>query len=532
MESSCTASSAKPPRRSRRKMQRRRARPDSGVGPPIWPGVHGGLYRPLSEADMVRFHHAALDILEQVGMSHATAPMRDLIGGNGGHIRADGRLLFPRSMVEDAIAGFRRDIVLYGQKPGLELELSGARVYLGTGGAAPSMVDPDTDTYRPSCLRDLYDAARLVDTLDNIHFFSRPVTARDMQTALDLDVNTAFACLFGTSKHVVTSVTAGRHVEAIADICEMIAGSKAAFAKRPFLSLNINHVIPPLRFSEAACGVMQQAVRLGLPFSVNSIDQAGASSPASLAGSVVQAVAETLAGMVISWLIDPHCRAIFGPRPMIADLRTGALTGGGGEQAAAMAAGVQMGQYYNLSNSCIAGATDSKAPDAQSGFEKALSVGLAAHAGSNMVTQACGMQATLMGCSLESYVIDNDMLGSILRSVRGIETDSDAISVDVFDQAVRGDGHYLGSADTMARMQSDFLYPEICDRRTADEWTQSGSPTIRDSALARTRNILRNHFPGHISTATEQAIRDRYDIHLPATVMGRGEKEKWPKKPT
>ena len=504
-------------------MRRRRAQPDSGSNgkSPVWPGVHGGLYRPLSESDMERFHHAALDILEKVGMSHASQSIIDLIKKNGGKIRDDGRLLFPRSLIEDAIAGFRRDIVLYGQKPGLELELSGTRVYLGTGGAAPSMLDLDTDAYRPSNLQDLYDAARLVDTLDNIHFFSRSVTARDMKTDLDLDVNTVFACLAGTSKHVMTSATTGHHVEAIANICEMTAGGRAAFDERPFLSLNINHVVPPLRFSEEACDVMQQAARLGLPFSVNSIDQAGASSPSSLAGSVVQAVAETLAGMVITWLINPDCRAIFGPRPMITDLRTGAFTGGGGEQAVAMAAGVQMGQYYGLSNSCMAGATDSKIPDAQSGFEKALNVSLAAHVGSNMVTQACGMQAALMGCSLESYVIDNDMLGSILRSVRGIETDSDAISVEVFDHAVRGDGHYLGSADTMARMQSDFLYPEISDRRTPDEWTEAGSPTIRNSALARTKQILRNHYPEHISISTEQAIRERYDIHLTPAAMGR-----------
>ena len=95
------------------------------------------------------------------------------------------------------------------------------------------------DTYRPSNLQYLYDAARLVDTLDNIHFFIWSVTARDMKTDLDLDVNTAFACLAGTSKHVMTSATIGRHVEAIANICEMIAGGRAAFDERSFLSLNI-----------------------------------------------------------------------------------------------------------------------------------------------------------------------------------------------------------------------------------------------------------------------------------------------------
>ena len=502
----------------KRRKNRRRGQPaevDVGGKPPVWPGVQGGLYRPLSADDMNRIHDAALDVLEKVGLSEATDSIVSYLQENGGSLTADGRLRFPRSLVEDAVAGFRRNIVLHGQRPGLELELSGSRVYVGSGGAAPNMVDLDADTYRPSLLKDLYDAARVVDALDNIHFFSRSVTARDMQNNLDLDVNTAFACLAGTAKHVLSSATEGAHVEPIAQLCATVAGGKSAFVERPFLSLNINHVIPPLRFNKDACDVMEQAARLDLPFFVNSFDQTGASSPASLAGSVVQAVAETLAGMVFTWLVNPDCRAIFGPRPLITDLRTGALTGGGGEQAVAMAAGVQMGQYYNLSNSCIAGATDSKIPDAQSGFEKALNVSLAAHAGSNMVTQACGMQAALMGCSLESYVIDNDMLGTVLRSVRGIELEPKAISVEVFDHVVQGDGHYLGAADTMARMETDFLYPQVSDRRTPDEWMEAGSPSIRDAARTRVREILENHFPTHILPETEAEIRKNHTIHLP-----------------
>ena len=507
----------------RRKGRRRGAQRDalSTDKAPVWPGVRGGLYRPLSDSDMERFHHAALDVLEKVGLSEASDSMVRRLEQAGGRVSEDGRLLFPRALVEDAIAGFRREIVLHGQRPGHELELCGTKVYVGTGGAAPDMLDLDTETYRPSQLQDLYDAARVADALENIHFFSRSVTARDMTTDLDLDVNTAFACLAGTAKHVMSSATLGPHVAHVVQMCETIAGGKAAFDERPFLSLNINHVIPPLRCNQDAFAVMEQAALLGLPFFVNSTDQAGASSPASLAGSVVQAVAETLAGMVFAWLVNPDCRAIFGPRPLITDLRTGAMTGGGGEQAVAMAAGVQMGQFYGLSNSCIAGATDSKIPDAQSGFEKALTVGLAAHAGSNLVTQACGMQAALMGCSLEAYVIDNDMLGGVLRSVRGIEPEPEAIAVEVFDQAARGDGHFLGSPDTMARMKSDYLYPEISDRRSPKEWAEAGSPDIRDAARIRVREILESHFPAHIPPDIEQTIRRNHAIYLPADVMGK-----------
>jgi len=507
------------PRRGRRRGAPRK--PPARDHAVVQPGLPGGLYKPLSNEAMARVHQGVLTVLAEVGMGEAPDFVADRILANGGERAANGRVLFPRSLTEDAISSFRRNIVLHGRQPGHELDLSGTNVHLGTGGAAPSMVDLETGAYRPSTLKDLYDAARVVDALANIHFFSRSVVARDMETILDFDVNTAFACLAGTSKHVISMVTEAGHVAPVARMCELIAGSKEKFDEQPFLSLNMNHVVPPLRFIEDSCGVMEQAAVHGLPVFMNSTGQAGASGPAALAGSVVQAVAETLAGMIFMWMVNPQCRVVFGPRPLVTDLRTGGMTGGCGEQAVAMAAGVQMAQFYDLPNSCIAGATDSKISDAQSGYEKALTVSLAAHAGSNMVTQACGMQAALMGCSLEAYVIDNDMLGAILRSVRGIEVSEADFSEKVIADVTSGEGHFLGHADTMVRMESDFLYPNIADRRSSDEWEDAGSPDIRLPARDRARELLTSHFPRHLQDNTERRIREEFDIHLLPVDMGR-----------
>ena len=173
------------------------------------------------------------------------------------------------------------------------------------------------------------------------------------------------------------------------------------------------------------------------------------------------------------------------------------MSGGGGEQAMVMAAATQMAQYYDLPGVSIAGAADSKIADAQSGYEKSLSVVLAAQAGSNLITQACGMQASLMGCALESYVIDNDMLGAILSSLRQVEVSPETLALDDIDRVATGTGHFLGEALTMARMKSDFLYPALADRRPPGEWEDAGSPDIRDLAIRRTRAILQEHAPDH-----------------------------------
>jgi len=485
------------------------------VQPVVRAGLPGGAYRPFTDTEVQRVHGAVLNVLETIGLGDAPDFVIDRVVAKGGVLNDAGRLTFPRALVEDVIADARRDFVLHGQMPGHELDLSGPRVHMGPGGAAPSVIDLDTGEFRDGTLRDLYDAARIVDTLDNIHFFVRSIVARDMASPRGMDINTAYAGLRGTAKHVFTSVSEPEHVAEIAEMCATIAGGEKTYRDAPFLSLNINHVVPPLRFDPTACAVMVEAIRHGIPFQINSFDQAGASSPASLTGSVVQTMAECLAGLIFAWCVDPQAQGILGPRTLIADLRTGALTGGSGEQAVATAASIQMCNFYDLPSSCIAGGTDAKVPDAQSGYEKALAVSLAAHAGCNLVTQSCGMQASLMAVGHESYVIDNDMLGAILRSVRGMELSEDTLAEEVMATVVAGDEHFLAHPDTFARMTSDYLYPEIADRKSVTEWQADGAQDIRTVALERARGILATHHPAHIAADVDAALRAEHDIQLP-----------------
>lgn len=478
-----------------------------------------GRLNPLDDKGLSHIHAASLYILDQVGLSEAPKVVVDAITAQGGRLTTDGRLLFPRDLVTRALAGFRRGFQLYGRAAGQDLDLAGAKVHAGSGGASPNIVDMSDGTYRAATLADLYDAARLVDTLEHVRFFSRSMIAGDMPTTHALDVNTAFASLAGTSKHVMVSASHPDHVSDIAQMCYAIAGSEDAFRAKPFLSLNINHAVPPLRFDADACEVMAAAVSAGIPVMVNTFGQMGASSPVTIAGCLAQTNAETLAGMVFAWALDPDVRAIYGARPMVTDLRSGGMAGGSGEQAILTAAASQIARFYDLPNSTIAGATDSKLPDAQSGFEKALSVTLAAQAGANLITQAAGTQAGLMATSLEAYVIDNDMLGAILQSASLIEVSDTTLSTDVIARIVRGEGHFLGHADTYARMKSDFVYPAHADRQAPEAWLASGAPNINTSARKTVKETLARHFPQHINAEVEQGLRARFDIRLPATRM-------------
>jgi trimethylamine--corrinoid protein Co-methyltransferase len=131
------------------------------------------------------------------------------------------------------------------------------------------------------------------------------------------------------------------------------------------------------------------------------------------------------------------------------------------------------------------------------------------------------MQASLLGVSLEAYVVDNDMLGNILRTLRGVEVTPENIAEDVIANVCRGEGHYLGQSHTFQRMKSDYFYPHIGDRRPPREWEQDGATSVGTRARAVALGLLASHFPGHIDDATDRLLRANFDIRLTRSQTGR-----------
>ncbi|MEM7172054.1 MAG: trimethylamine methyltransferase family protein [Pseudomonadota bacterium] len=489
----------------------------------VQPGLEGGRYHVLSEAEVVKVHRAALDVLEQIGLSEAIPSCIDMVTAAGGSLTDEGRLLFPRALVEDTLAKAARQFVLHGQKPKHDMEPWGKKTYFGSAGAAVHIVDSETYEYRDSTLSDVYDIGRLIDNLDHINFYQRSVVARDMEDPFDLDFNTCYAAVSGTSKHVGSSWVEPHHVERSLEMLHAIAGGEDKWRERPFVSQSNCFVVPPLKFAQDACRCLEVAVRGGMPVLLLAAGQAGATSPAALAGAVVQEVAEVLAGLVYVNLIVPGHPAIFGTWPFVSDLRTGAMSGGSAEQALLMAACAQMANYYDLTGGVTAGMTDAKVPDAQSGYEKGYTEALVGNSGANLVYESCGMHASLLGCCLESFVIDNDMIGGIMRTVRGIEVTEDSLSIEAIRSVcTEGPGHFLGHEQTLELMQSEYIYPEVGDRASPKEWLEQGSTDVAQRARAKTREILSSYYPRHISSDVDDHIRKNFEVKLPVSDMHPG----------
>ena len=485
---------------------------------PVRPGMSGGTYAPLSNENEQRIHQAVLDALEQIGLADAPKSGIDHLTKAGALYGDDGRIRFPRALIEDTIALANRSITLYSRDGRHNLELSGTKVHYGTAGAAVHMVDVEGRNYRESTVQDLFDAARITDQLDNIHFLQRPMVCRDITDNREMDLNTVYACCSGTTKHIGTSFTEPTFVADALKMLHMIAGGEDAWRARPFVSNSNCFVVPPMKFATESCLVMEECIHGGMPILLLSAGQAGATAPAPIAGAIVQAVAECLAGLVYVNAVKPGHPAIFGTWPFVSDLRTGAMSGGSGEQALLSAGCAQMHRFYNLPGGAAAGIADAKLPDMQAGWEQATSNVMAGLSGLNMVYEAAGMHGSLLGFCHESLILGDDLIGQALRCVRGIEVNEDTVSLEVIKQTcLEGPGHYLGSDQTLALMQTEYIYPALGDRSSPKEWEELGKPDLIEKAKERKTEILNQPSAAQFSADIERDLRAAFKIHLPTS---------------
>lgn len=480
---------------------------------PCAPGQSGGQYQPLTPAQVQRIYTESLRILDEIGMADVPPVLLKQALAQGAKVNELGRLCYPSSMVETIIAGACKEFTFYGRDPKHDIQVGGDRVYFGTGGAAVQTLDLNNGQYRPSTLDDLYDFTRLVDQLPNVAWFTRCCVATDVPDLYELDVNTVYALLRGTTKPVATSFTLPEHVDPIVDMFDMALGGEGEFAKRPFCKAHISPVISPLKYGEDAVMVALACMKRGVPISNIVAAMTGATSPAPLAGTLAITLAETLAALIMINVFEPGYPMIFSNWPLVIDLRTGAFRGGGGEMALLNAASAQLSNSLGLPSGCGSSMSDAKVPDAQMGMEKAITALACGLAGGNMVYESSGMMASLLGASFEAFVMDDEMLSHVHRAIRGIEVTEEDLGFESIKAAIAGSGHFIDAPQTMVSMERDYYYPKLADRDEPIVWQESGSMDHWARAKTKVEQLLQ-HQPSYLTPAIDAAIRHKYPIKL------------------
>lgn len=301
----------------------------------------------FSETDLYDIHLATLEVLERTGVSVDHDEALAIFADGGCRVdREKGLVRIPATVVEDAIRSAPAKVVLCGREPEYDVVLEAGRVAFTNFSEGVSIVDPDTGELRDSTKRDVGDMARLNDYLSEFDTYEMPVSARDVPEAT-MAIHNAEAALANTRKCVGTGPLSTLEAEAIIDLGAAIAGSHEALRERPLVFLEVCPV-SPLTLPSDATEVIIAAARAGLPDNILSMAMAGASSPVTLAGTLVTHNAEVLSGIVLAQLTERGAQCIYGSSTTAIDLRLAAASVGSPELGLISAAVAEMAHRYEL----------------------------------------------------------------------------------------------------------------------------------------------------------------------------------------
>jgi trimethylamine--corrinoid protein Co-methyltransferase len=461
-----------------------------GFQPMIRKGLVGGSFKPLSEEAINKIHHTAMRVMVEVGFEVNSPAALELFAGYGARVdEKERRVHLSPETVMELVAKAPSEIRLCGQDKKHDLILGGNRVYAGTGGTALYIYEPDTGQKRKATLEDLKNIAKLVHQLDNIHLFMLPTYPNGLPVE-QVDVNRFFAGLDNTTKHVMGGVYTLDGVREVIRIAEIIAASPAALRERPLISM-VTCSISPMKMDKEYGDLVVAIAQSGIPLVCPAEPLCGATSPVTLAGNLVIQTVDSLMGVVLTQIANPGTPVIFGSVATSTDLRNLGYLAGSVEMGLINAAGAQMAQFYKLPFYATGGMTDSKVLDAQSGYESAVTSLLCALAGANFIHDAAGLMEFALAACYEKFVIDNEILGMVMRAVEGIQVNDETLAFDLIKQVGPG-GNFVTAKHTRHFMRLEHYQPALSDRHSRDEWETKGSQTVCDLAAEKVRQLLAN----------------------------------------
>lgn len=451
----------------------------------------------LNRQDIYAVHMAAMEVLETVGIAFYHDSALKLLANAGANVDSKTQVVrFPEYVVREAVKKVPSQVMLDARNPKYNLRIGGGRSYFTSSFGADHTIDLETGERRSATLRDLEQFTQLSDYFSSVDYVKPHVIPQDVPRPI-LEQSMALAQFKHTEKH---SSPVALTLQGWRDTIRMamaLAGGEEEFRKNPaILDTGFNNV-PPLKYSKEIVDLMLECARYRIAFDISSGALASASGPTTIAGILVQAIAENMGAVVLTQLAGPGTPMLWGSCATILDQKHGTAAYGAPENGLLHVAFIQMARYYGLPYYGAAGVVDSKAPDGQAAFENTFNALVATLAGADVVHDGVYgiLEAGITAC-YEQFMISHDICAAIKRMARGITVNADTLAVDII-KAVGHQKNFLteltAAQHTRRHLQREHWQPLIVDRTPRAEWEEKGSKDIVQRAREKAKEILATH---------------------------------------
>ncbi len=459
----------------------------------------------LSDDLLTQILDEALRVLAETGMEIRGPEMRRRLIEAGLPTDPAARVLFPRAIVEQAIADAPKAFTLFDREGRPHADLGGDRVHFVPGSSGLKVLDHRTGETRLADSTDFVEYVRLADGLEHVAYLA---TAFSTNADIEANVSDAwrlYMTLTNSTRPVVSGAFTEHGVPRMVEMMQLFRADRADLIARPMSIFTIT-ATGNFRYSEDSCQNLIDCVEAGIPVEIVPVTLMGLIAPVTIVGATVFHTVDVLAGITMAQVIRPGAPVLFGGAPATFHMKIASSPMAAIEAIQLDAAYIAVAKSLGLPCQSYMALSDSPILDAQAGAETFGSALIAALAGVNSVSGP-GMLDFLLVFSLPKLVFDDEMCGQALRFVRDVRPADDLPVRALIDQLM-ADQHLIMADHTMAHWPEELYLPSpIVMRDNRENWTKQGAKDTYQRAVDDVERRLAAYRAPHLDPAIDVELR-------------------------
>jgi trimethylamine---corrinoid protein Co-methyltransferase len=360
------------------------------------------------------------------------------------------------------------------------------------------------DTRRDATLDDFHNFVRLAQSFPELDSPGGTIVEPN-DTPLDSrHLDMVYALLTLSDKIHMGSVISGENARDTIAMDRIAMGDSIDSTPASVSLINCNS---PLRWDDRMLSAMLEYNRANQAVICTPFLLMGAMSPVSIPATLVQQIAEALAGIALTQLVRPGCPVIFGSFLSNTDMKTGSPSFGTPESAIGLLCTGQIARHFGLPFRSGGGLTSSQTADAQSAYEALMTMLPTFLAGTNFVMHSAGWLEGGLVSSYEKFIVDIEILRMLQHEFTPLEIDEASLAFDAHLEVGQG-GHFLGAAHTLERFRDCFYRPLLSSTDNFDRWSRGGALDANARAGQIWRATLESYEPPPIDDAVREELQE------------------------
>jgi trimethylamine---corrinoid protein Co-methyltransferase len=460
-------------------------------------------YEILSEDAMEVLDRGWRRIVTELGVEFLLEESLEEFRRAGQQVDGNNVKLDPEFVLEQ-VAKAPREFDLQARNPEHSVHIGGDHMVFASVYGPPFV--RQGDTRRDATMEDFENFVKLSQSFPELDSPGGTIVEPN-DTPLDsrhLDMVYALQTL--SDKPYMGSVTSGPNALDTIAMSEILFGGREAIEATP-ASVSLINVNSPLRFDDRMLGAMHEYVRANQAVIVTPFLLMGAMSPVSIPATLVQQMAEALAGIALTQLIRPGAPVIFGSFLSNTDMQSGSPSFGTPESGIGLLCTGQIARRFGLPFRSGGGLNASQTVDAQAAYEALMTMLPTFLAGTNYVMHSAGwLEGGLVSC-YEKFIVDIELLRMLKHEFTPLEIDEESLAFGAHEEVGAG-GHFLGAMHTLERFRDCFYRPLLSSTENFDRWSRNGGRDATERAGEIWRKTLDEYEQPPMDEAVDAELRE------------------------